>query len=320
MASRERIDAYRTRRPDSVLSDDMIAWELDNAPDCAADIPPEFKAELERIAEEDEDRPAPRLSESARAPLSLYDFDSSPHGGRWKPLPDHGGEPTISPRTHVHHSIVGSGAGAWGFFANSTSVESTNIVLKSGYLWQIMSRREQADANYHANAFAISTETEDNGNPNTDPWTAAQIDTLVWVTLQDIADFGIPRRICPAWDEGGIGYHSMWGAPSQWTPAVGKTCPGTVRIRQWNDIVVPRILGTLQQEEDEMTGDDWARLEKLLDTYMRRGVRYVDHGDETVAGASNNLENVREDIRRLATATGVRLDALENLLTPEQPT
>jgi hypothetical protein len=72
------------------------------------------------------------------------------------------------------------------------------------------------------------------------------------------------------------------------------------------------------EEMDEMTGDDWARLEKLLDTYMRRGVRYVDHGDETVAGASNNLENVREDIRRLATATGVRLDALENLLTTEQ--
>jgi hypothetical protein len=37
MASRQRIDAYRVRRPDTALSDDMIAWELDNAPDCAAD-------------------------------------------------------------------------------------------------------------------------------------------------------------------------------------------------------------------------------------------------------------------------------------------
>lgn len=248
MASREQINAYRVKRPDSVLSDDMIAWELDAAPDCAADIPAEFKVELERLAYEDDDRPPAMGGATARAPLSLYDYASSPHGGRWKPLPDHGGEPTISPTTHIHHSIVGSGAGAWGFFANSTSLESTNIVLKSGELWQCMSRREQADANYKANAFAISTETEDNGNPNTDPWTPAQLDTLVWVTLQDIRDFGVARRICPAWDGGGVGYHTLFGAPSQWTPS-SKTCPGTVRIRQWNDIVIPRVLGTLEEED-----------------------------------------------------------------------
>jgi hypothetical protein len=264
VASRERIDRYRASRPGTLLSDDMIAWELDHAPDCAAEVPTEFKAELEWAADDDG---LPILTEArtavARAaPKALYDYASAPHGGRWKPLPDHGHEPNISPRVHVHHSIVGSGAGAWSYFANSTSVESTNIVLKSGELWQIMARTEQADANYKANAFAISTETEDNGNPNTDPWTGAQLDTLVWLTLEDMRDFGIPRRVCPAWDAGGVGYHSMWGTPSQWTPSV-KTCPGTIRIRQWTEVVVPRVLGQLQ--EADLTEDQARQLKAVYD-------------------------------------------------------
>lgn len=260
MATRERIDRYRRRRPGSLLSDDAIAWELDQAPDCAAAIPVEFKHELEWAADDNGlDLNARAMVASTRS-RALYDYASSPHGGRWKPLPDHGHEPAISPRTHVHHSIVGSAAGAWAYFANSTNLESTNIVLKSGELWQCMSRLEQADANYKANDFAISTETEDNGHPDTDPWTPAQLDTLVWVTLEDMRDFGIPRQVCPAWDRGGVGFHSMWGAPSQWTPAAGKTCPGSVRIKQWHEQVVPRVLGTLTEEIDmplDQTDKDW---------------------------------------------------------------
>src|SRR5215216_2008661 len=314
MASRQRIDTYRRRRPDSALSDDMIAWELDHVPDCAAEVPAEFKAELERVAWEDEDRPPPIMG-GAAAPPSLYDYASSPHGGKWKPLPDHGGEPAISPRTHIHHSIVGSGAGAWGYFANSTSLESTNIVLKSGMLWQCMSRQEQADANYRANDFAISTETEDNGNPNTDPWTPAQLNTLVWVTLQDIKDFGIPRRECPDWESGGVGYHSMWGAPSQWTPASGKTCPGTIRIRQWHDTVLPRVLRTL--EEDLIMADAQdilaaiAKLREDLTVFGTTGL------EQTVENIAQRQRETRKAIDDLTIAVGARLDAIEDLLTPE---
>jgi N-acetylmuramoyl-L-alanine amidase len=309
VASRKRIDAYRVRRPHTALSDDMIAWELDHAPDCAAVLPPDFKQELERLAWEDEDRPPASLAASTRAPLSLYDFKSSPHGGHWKPIPDHGGEPTLSPTTHIHHSIVGSAAGAWGYFANSTSIESTNIVLKSGYLWQIMSRREQADANYKANAFAISTETEDNGNPNTDPWTGAQIDTLVWVTLQDIRDFAIPRRVAPGWDKGGIGYHSMFGAPSQWTPAAGKTCPGTIRKRQWNTIVVPRILGQIQEEDLSMADaqailDELKRMRQDLTVFGTTGL------EPTVEDFATRQRDTLAALKRLE----AKVDAIENQL------
>ena len=87
-------------------------------------------------------------------------------------------------RTVIHHSIVGSAEGAYQYFRGSTAIESTFIVKKNGYFWQIMSLGEQADANFRANAFAGSIETEDNGNPDTDPWTPAQLDTLVWLSLE----------------------------------------------------------------------------------------------------------------------------------------
>jgi len=35
----------------------------------------------------------------------------------------------------------------------------------------------------------------------------------------------------------GLGHHSLFGAPSAWTPARGKTCPGRpARVRQWERI------------------------------------------------------------------------------------
>jgi hypothetical protein len=114
-------------------------------------------------------------------------------------------------RTVIHHSIVGSAEGAYQYFAGSTAIESHFIVKKNGYFWQCMSLGEQADANFRANAFAGSIETEDNGNPNTDPWTAAQIDTLVWLSLEmRRLRPRIARRKCRTWDDAGLGYHTLF--------------------------------------------------------------------------------------------------------------
>jgi hypothetical protein len=53
--------------------------------------------------------------------------------------------------------------------------------------------------------------------------------------------------------------------------------------------------------DEELTADEWKRLETLIDTKMREGVRYIDHGDGAVAGASNHLKTVRDDIADLKT-------------------
>lgn len=174
--------------------------------------------------------------------MAILDLTKAPHGGRVRLLPDNATAPRSTPRLLIFHSIVGSAEGAWNYFATGTNLESTFIVTLGGQVWQCMDTTREADANYRANPFAVSVETEDHGDPDHEPWTDAQLDALTWLGLEC-------RRIHPAiklqrantWDGAGYGYHTMFGAPSPWTP-VSKTCPGRVRIQQFNDILLPRIL------------------------------------------------------------------------------
>jgi hypothetical protein len=249
------------------------AWDREHRPECLADVPPQIKEDLVE-AHVEPDRPVgqrgPAATDvAAAAPRILVDFDTSPHGGHWRPLPDHGHEPAITMHTVIHHSIVGSAEGAYQYFAGATALESTFIVKKSGYFWQCMSLGEQADANFRANAFAGSIETEDNGHPDTDPWTPAQLDTLVWLSLEmrRLRPL-IAHRKCRTWDDPGIGYHSLF--PGQWTNVPGKTCPGAIRIRQWNQRVLPRYLAG-EIEEDDMTAEQARQLKAVYEALIVPG-------------------------------------------------
>jgi len=292
MSVRQQIERYFGERPwldhlgrsnfgeEMAVADLAVRGEIDAgmpAADCIADVPVDVKEALAPLALDptfDKRFFLPQRTElAARAPLVLVNFDRAPFGGAWKPLPDHGGEPAISVRSFFHHSIVGSGAGAWGYFANKTNLESTFIVLKSGYFWQCMSLGEQADAQYHANDWGASAETEDDGDPNTDPWTAEQIGTIVWLTWEvERLCPGMALRILTTWDGSGFGYHSQFGAPSNLTPAVGKTCPGTIRKRQWSQTVAPTILRggklVLDADDKKYIGEQVDAMQKALQIYM----------------------------------------------------
>jgi N-acetylmuramoyl-L-alanine amidase len=156
----------------------------------------------------------------------------------------------MTPTTIIDHSIVGSALGAWYYFRDRTGVESHFIVRgapsgsEDGRIWQLMDMGRRADANLNANAFAISIETEDNGDPDHFPWSRAQLESLRWLHAKLRAVHPtIPRRRCRSTSGGGLGHHSMWGAPSPWTPVAGKTCPGRpVRVRQWEQILLPAFL------------------------------------------------------------------------------
>jgi len=174
--------------------------------------------------------------------MALLSFDGSPHDGSLKLLPEWNSQPAITPTTIIDHSIVGSAEGAWRHFHDNTGIESHFIVGKSGLIWQLMDTGRQADANLNANRFAVSIETEDDGDPDTQPWTRAQLATLAWLHNKLVAVHpSIPRRLCPSEAGGGLGYHTLFGAPSAWTP-VAKSCPGTVRKRQWRDVLLPAFL------------------------------------------------------------------------------
>jgi hypothetical protein len=250
------------------------AWDQEHRPECVADVPLQIK---EALAEGhfEPDRPVGQRGPGAAADVAaaariLVNFDASPHGGHWRPLPDSGHEPAIAMHTVIHHSIVGSAEGAFQYFAGATAIESTFIVKKSGYFWQIMSLGEQADANFRANAFAGSIETEDNGHPDTDPWTPAQLDTLVWLSLEmrRLRPL-IARRKCRTWDDPGIGYHSLF--PGQWTNVPGKTCPGAIRKQQWSQHVLPRYLAGQIEEDDDMTAEQARQLKAVYEALVVPG-------------------------------------------------
>lgn len=183
--------------------------------------------------------------------MALLSFTGSPHGGSHKLLPEWQSQPKITPTTIIDHSIVGSALGAWNFFKNNTGVESHFILAKSGVIWQLMDTSRQADANLNANSFGISIETEDNGNPNTDPWTAQQLASLKWLHNKLVAVHPtIPRKKVTSCSGGGLGYHSLCPTTSSnpWTPSAGKTCPGKpVRVDQWSKILIPAFLSETEE-------------------------------------------------------------------------
>jgi hypothetical protein len=227
--------------------------------------------------------------------MALLSFAGSPHGGRQRLLPEWNSAPTITPTTIIDHSIVGSAEGAWWHFHDNTGIESHFIIDLDGEIWQLMDTSREADANLEANAYAISIETADNGDPDTFRWTQAQEDSLIWLhTKLRRVHPTIPNREasgCASPGRRGHGFHTKNGAPSCWTP-VAKTCPGTIRKTQWFDEMLPAYLSGATPEglrEDDvpylLVCNDPARVPRLV-----LGQSYI---------------NLEESERRIYRAAGV---------------
>lgn len=182
-------------------------------------------------------------------------------------LPEADRQPLIIPTQGILHSVVGD-PDPFGYFAKPEVVAESHLWIDqqpsaahpSG-LEQYVSLHRSADANRRANrrpdgTGAVSVETSDTRHPDSEPWSPFQLDAIValmvWcadpdglvatflsVTGQVIAP--IPLVRCPTSSAPGWGYHTMWGAPSDWTPVV-KTCPGAARIAQF-----PAMLDQAQQ-------------------------------------------------------------------------
>jgi hypothetical protein len=187
--------------------------------------------------------------------MTLLSFAGSPHGGSYKLLPEWRSQSRIRPVLIIDHSIVGSAIGAWWYFHDRSGLESHFIIRgrrsgsADGHIWQLMDTDRRADANLQANDKAISIETEDDGDPDTQPWTTAQLRSLIWLhdKLARVHPT-IRRREATDCDGPGLAYHTKLGAPSCWTPIV-KTCPGRpTRVRQWRQILLPAFL---HPEEDD---------------------------------------------------------------------
>lgn len=179
-------------------------------------------------------------------------------GANWRPLPEANTQPTMIATQVILHTAVSSAPSLYGYFARfDVGLESHFYVSQTG-VEQYISTSRQADANRQANVRAISIETWDGGDPDHTPWTPRQMDLLVDLVAWCCVNHGIPVLQCPAWNQPGIGWHVMFGAPGPWTP-VSKSCPGRPRIAQMPELIarVEQALSPMPppppvQEDDDM--------------------------------------------------------------------
>ena len=166
-----------------------------------------------------------------------------------KLLPD----PTVAltnPRMIIVHTMGGFLRGTDSHFRNPNVKTEAHFGIGGpedpggldGVIWQWVDTSRRADANVEANAFALSIETSDGNRKPVPAWSPKQIDSLVRLIDRLCSLHGIPRRVVtdPHDPVGGLGWHTMFGAPSKWC-AVSKECPGPARIEQFNSVLLPAL-------------------------------------------------------------------------------
>jgi hypothetical protein len=155
---------------------------------------------------------------------------SLPTSIEYKPAGTPGG--AITPRVVIFHVDATKGIPQphdgleWHFFIDF-----------DGAITQVVDTHLRADANYHANPFAISVET---AGLAAGLWTPQQLNSMAAIAIWAHKLHAVPLKRCEKWDGSGLGFHTMWGAPSQWTP-VAKSCPGPDRKIQFDREFMPLI-------------------------------------------------------------------------------
>jgi hypothetical protein len=161
----------------------------------------------------------------------------------WRPLPENEKQGKITPIQIILHTAVDgkSTTSLWNYFNSpGINLETHGYFQKNGGLEQYMDTLVRADANYKANGWAISFEAWDGmaGTKNYPPYTAEQVETII-STLDFLCRVhNIPRRIAPAFNAPGIGWHNLY---PEWSYPGATGCPGNPRIQQIRNIIIPRL-------------------------------------------------------------------------------
>lgn len=143
----------------------------------------------------------------------------------------------------ILHTSVGGIEAALREWRKKQVLWSTFYVELDGTITQFCDSGWHAQANGEASASAISVETEDHGRPERqwDPWSRAQITSLIKLIKWAATEHRIPLVRCPSVNGAGVGFHSMFGK-SDWNKKAHE-CPAAARIAQFNWIILPAITG-----------------------------------------------------------------------------
>jgi hypothetical protein len=236
----------------------------------------------------------------------------------WRPIAENSYQPKITPTQAIAHSAVDAPGptSLFGYFDRTDVTVETHFFIKNdGVIEQYLDTTVRADGNRFANVRAVSFETEDEGDPNNREWTPAQVATikrlLAWLFQTHPA---ILPRMCPAWDLPGVGYHTMWGAPSEWTPSV-KTCPGTIRKVQWAREIEPWIRGYGKAK-------DWFDMANVTD--LKNAVRSVlnegtGHGYLTWRDTNKGILSKINNLTNLVRANKINYQTLAQAIVAQIP-
>lgn len=176
---------------------------------------------------------------------------SAPHGfmpgAIIKNIAPGSSDPAITPCGVIQHIAVSNSDSLFGLFSNDGGIESHFYIRKDGTIEQYRSIFRQADAEFDGNLFAAHpgkgfVSVEHQGGVGADlgrPMPKAQLDAFHRVIRFVHQESAFPLRVCPAWDEGGIGYHALF---DQWN-LNHHSCPGAARIKQFHDVTVPWLKG-----------------------------------------------------------------------------
>jgi hypothetical protein len=172
--------------------------------------------------------------------------------------PESDQQAAIRPTQFIVHSIVApwTPERTYQYWRDSTNLESHFGVGYDGSVAQFIGTQTRADANAGANrrpdgTGAVSAETASN-TAASDPWTEDQLETLTRLGVWLHQEHGIPLRICRSHDDPGFGYHSMF---PQWSTR-GTACPGVARIRQFREVLFPRIVARATGQTQPSKEDD----------------------------------------------------------------
>jgi hypothetical protein len=210
--------------------------------------------------------------------------------GVWRPVDYHGLGQRTANRAVVLHTNGGASPNgslfnwfsslARGDHGSDRTHEGSHFqVAKDGTLEQYADTSVTLGHAWDANRFAIGIETEDEGKP-AQPWTAAQIDTLVRL----LKELGVPPVVLPEGGGDGVGWHQLYDS---WNRSA-HNCPGDVKRVQIKNDVIPGLT------EEDMTPDEVKQI--VLGVL---GVGSEDAAKEAtdIALALGNLRDVKMKVK-----------------------
>lgn len=153
-------------------------------------------------------------------------------------LPENRFQAKINPTQFVAHSIIAPWTirRTYEYWRDSTNLESHFGIDYTGAVGQYIDTGRRADANAYANNWALSVETASN-TKGTDPWTDAQMESLLALMLWVHKTHKIPARMAPSYTTPGFGYHKLH---RKWS-MTGTDCPGVKRTAQFVNDLMPAL-------------------------------------------------------------------------------